>query len=146
MDRHRPSKRKVIPRGYVVMHVVLTDMETRRVTLLHYFVAPGGGLHDAVSEKGLFPTLGPDIYMSDTGMFNSIEKLVYGGVARHYADIVKEDVHSNTFVGASMATMAPMKSRPRIKDKNMLNATIALTTEDVGAIIEALDATAMEHA
>lgn len=41
MEPHRTSNIKVIPKGYVVLHVAMTDMDERRVTRLRYFVAPG---------------------------------------------------------------------------------------------------------
>ena len=99
---------------------------------------PTGALHAAVSAASS-TAYGPEVYSIDVGLDHEYQEVVFGGVARHYNYIVSENIHHSTFVGASMDDMAPIDDIPRLKDKNMLSVTIALTTDDVDTIIESLD-------
>ena len=135
MEHNRPSDMKVIPRGYVALHVVMADMEERRMYNLRYFVAPGP-LQDAISASATSAAYGPHTYSDESGFESEELAVVYCGVAKHYAEITKHKGMHNTFVGASMDAMAPMEDVPRLKDKKMLSVTVALTTADVVAINE----------
>ena len=80
---------QVIPRGYVVLHVVMADMkEGGRMFRLRYFVGPGR-LHDAISASAISSASCPSVYNADFGLEEDHEAIVYGGVAWHYANYAK---------------------------------------------------------